>query len=638
MTGRTLASLAVVAVAALAPTAAHAQSITVRSGVDAETIEMGGAVTLTLQAQSGTGEAPEEPTPGAHAGFTVSDFTQAPTQMLTIVNGRRSDQHGLVATWVLHPTRPGTFTIGPPSVKIGRTRHAGRTAQITVVPRGKGPRPKPGLPQLPSPFGGGAPFDPFGPGLGGRPFDPFKALFDDDDTPFKAPEIETDPKLSLDAPRGRGAFLHATIDKTRAVVGEQVTHTVYLYTDVQAPAGSPHDVHEATATDFVKRSLEQDETHLTGVGNALVGGRVWAVQRVRRSALFPLKSGRLVIEPMTLAVGTRGGGQRRESERLEILAAEPPAAGRPDGYAVGDVGSFAMDADVTPREVEQGGAVGITIELRGTGNPPHKLATPVLPGVEFLAPQIREKLGAVSGDLYGGTRVFSYVVRLQRSGALDLGDVTFPHWDPQKGAYVTARARLGTIHVRPSERDGGAEPTSAVEVLPGLPAPRRALEGSSPRAYVTDRGAYWVGLFGAPTLALGVVFGSGLLRTVSTRRRTKRDDPAREAKARLDEAIAACKGADAAEAIGAVRRALDAAVLATTGVNLRGGSRDALSRELVDAGLSEETAEAVFALRGACEDARFAPGGADADRARALLADLRALTPRLGDRREKGDA
>jgi hypothetical protein len=608
---------------------ARAQSTTVRSGVDAETIEIDGTVTLTLQAQSSTGNAPEDPSPGPHAGFTVLDFTQAPTQMLTIINGRRSDQHGLVATWVLRPSRLGTFTLGPPTVTIGGVKHGGRPARITVVPHGKAPRPPVrGLPQLPAPFGRA----PLG---GGKPFDPFKALFDDDDAPtFRQPEVETDPSLALDAPRGHGAFLHATVDRKRVVVGEQVTHVVYLYTDPQAPAGSPHDVHEATAKDFVKRSLEADDTHLTGVGNALVGGRVWTVQRVRRNALFPLKGGRLTIEPMSLAVGGRRmPSSKRESETLEVDVTEPPITGRPPGYVVGDVGAFALDATVDPREIEEGGAIGVTLEIRGLGNPPHKLSVPVMPGVEWLEPQIREKVGAAQGDRFGGTRTFSYVVRMQRPGTIDLGAVTFPHFDPTTRMYAIARASIGKIVVRPNGRDAGTESEAATEVLAGMPEPRRILEGAPERSFVADRGVFWVGLFGAPLAAIGVIGASGALRRAAAKRKDKATSPDTEAKARMREAQKACDEGDGAAALGAVTRALEASVLARTGVNLRGGSAEAMGGELRDAGVDDETVTELLAVRRACEDARYAPDGADVKDARALFDRFRAAFAKVPARR-----
>ncbi len=102
-----------------------------------------------------------------------------------------------------------------------------------------------------------------------------------------------DPHFALDSARASLAFLHAAIDKPSAVVGEQVTYTVFIYIDTQIG----HDLdladpHEAPANDFVKRSLQADDSKLTPAGYAQIGGKLYAVQLLRKLALFALKTGR----------------------------------------------------------------------------------------------------------------------------------------------------------------------------------------------------------------------------------------------------------------------------------------------------------------------------------------------------------
>ena len=50
-----------------------------------------------------------------------------------------------------------------------------------------------------------------------------------------------------------------------------------------------NDVHESPAADFLKRSLRDDDSRIDVVGAANVGGRLYTVKLVRKSALFPLK-------------------------------------------------------------------------------------------------------------------------------------------------------------------------------------------------------------------------------------------------------------------------------------------------------------------------------------------------------------
>jgi len=590
-------------------TPALAQGIDLTGNVDASEIELGDTVTYTLEASSST-EAPSDPRLNPPAGFTLVDSGASPTHMVSIINGRRTDKHGLTARWRLRSDRLGTFTVGPASVAFAGGRRSGPSHRVTVVAPGTG-RPKPRRPQRP------APFDPFG---GGSPLDPFRGIFpgiDDDlspSDPFAG--LNADPNLALDSPRGPIAFLHATVDKTRAVVGEQVTLTVYLYEDLQARQGRPSDVHEATATDFVKRSLLQDETRAVHVGNAIVGGRPWAVKLVRKNALFPLKTGRLAIGPMSLTISQTRVGQR-ESETLHVDVSEPPVANRPAGYQIGDTGEFSLSATTAPREIDQHGAVGVTVELRGNGNMPATLPTPEIPGVEWLEPQTRDGLGPVSNDKFGGTRTFSYVVRLHKDGAIDLGEIRLPYFDPTTRAYAVARTSLGIVQVQKAAgRDAG--PDVAEPLLPNLPRFRTALEGSREETFLTERPVYWGALFGAPLLCVSAIAVSGAIRKARERRASAGPAPSQVARERRAEAEAAVKRDDGKAALAAIARAFEAEILASTGVNIRGTSGDGAVRELEDAGVPEGTARSAVKILSECEDARFSPSGVSPETAQSL--------------------
>ena len=590
-------------------TPALAQGLDLTGNVDANEIELGDTITYTLEASSTTNEAPSDPRLLPPAGFTVVDSGASPTHMVSIINGHRTEKHGLTARWRLRSDRLGTFTVGPASVAFAGGRRSGPSHRVTVVAPGSG-RAKPRRPARP------APFDPFG---GGAPLDPFKGIFPgiDDDSPSDPfGGLNADPKLALDSPRGPIAFLHATVDKTRAVVGEQVTLTVYLYEDIRARQGRPSDVHEATATDFVKRSLLQDETRAVHVGNAIVGGRPWSVKLVRKNALFPIKTGRLSIQPMSLTLPQARVGLR-ESETLFVDVSEPPVANRPAGYQIGDTGEFSLSASTAPRDIDQHGAVGVTVELRGNGNMPATLPTPEIPGVEWLEPQTRDSLGPVSNEKFGGTRTFQYVVRIHKDGAIDLGEIRLPYFDPTARAYGIARASLGIVQVRKgSGRDAG--PEVAEPLLPNLPKLRTAFEGKREETFLTERPIYWGALFGSPLLCVSAIVVGGALRRARERRANAAPSPDRIARERRAEAEAAVKRDDGKAALAAIARAVEAEVLASTGVNLRGTSGEGAVRELEDAGVSDGTARSVVKILSECEDARFSPSGVSQETAQSL--------------------
>jgi hypothetical protein len=566
--------------------------------LDSDIVGEGDEVRLTLQAFSDEAT-PQSPTPGNTPGFTVTGSSSGPSQSITIQNGRISKRLGLNATWSLHANRQGSFTIGPCSVSIGGTRYSTQTLHVTVVSPGHAPQRV-------------NPFDPFGMGSA---FDPFKGLLDNIGQDFQPRRPETDPRLALDAPRGKTAFLHASVDRTSAVVGEQVTLTVALYVEANEREADMNDVHEASADDFVKRALMEDDAGDKNIQSALVGGALYHVKVLRKWALFPLKTGDLSIGPMTLTLSRRRGPMRgapnvdqlRQSETLSIHVTEPPLAGRPPGYVVGDTGNFALAADTTPRDIEQDGAVGVTLDLTGTGNLPSTITPPARAGIEWLAPEMHEKMGAAPGDKYGGKRTFAFVVRLHKSGVVDLGEVTLPYYNPETRAYGVARATLGIVNVRPGTAPvASAEP--AFDPLAALPQARAHL--SPPHVeptHLADTPLFWLGL-GATPMAYGVASGAqALVRRVRRARATKAASPETDLKARMAAAAKACRGTDSRAADAAVARALHAATVAKVGINVRDAEGGEVSRRLAGAGVDGEIARRVEELIRDCEAARFSP-------------------------------
>ncbi len=574
--------------------------------LDQDTVGVGDVVTVVMNATSAD-SMPDTPRLGSTPGFAVRGQNESPTQTHIIMNGNRSDRYTLTVEWSLQAQRVGTYTVGPPSVALGGARFAGQAFKLHVVAAGQAPprRSRPSQIQQ-SPFGL-------------SPFDPWKMLvpgFDGLDQPAPPPPTPTiDPKLSLDQPRGSGYFLHATVDKSAAVVGEQVTFSVYEYVDVTASVlDVDHDGREAQVPDFVKHPLQPDDQDAVLAGYATAGGQTWMVRLVRRWALFPLKTGDLVIEPMreTMSRPRALAGQPRTSEELHIHVTEPPLAGRPAGYALGDVGHFAIAAQVQPREVEAGGAVGVHVELSGTGNLPGTLTPAARQGVEWLAPEVHEDLGPAGHDLYGGKRSLDFVVRVNKTGNVDLGSLALPFWDPEQRHYAVARAALGTVHVTAA---AGAAPgaETAEPILPGLPPQRDTLQGAGEhRRFADDTEVFWIVGIGAWPFAFGVAFvGRVATRRVRSAWRGRRTSPATDLKERVALAHVACGGKDPRQADAAIARALEAATVVHAGVSVRA----AVGREVIDrlerAGVAHEAAASVADLLRECEAARFSPDATD---------------------------
>jgi len=585
-------------------------------------------ITFTVLAEAGAAE-PTAPSLPAPDGVTLRGPTVSSQRQVSIVNNQIAQSVGIAATWIATASRTGKITFGPATARVGAATVRSASITVEVVPAGKGSSSS-RRGRARDPFGF---FDPFStpfpslPGLG-APFD--DAPVELEESPWYPDELRTDRALDTDV------FLRSLARPRRVVIGEQVTYSVLLYarrrwaldrvlTMPQHPDFIAHPIVE----------LSEDRAEY----RVRIGEELWTAQKMREDALFPVRAGRLTISPMALSF--RVAGSRRPLERstsaLEVIVEEPPVDGRPPGYVVGDVGRFTLDAVVEPREVAAGEAVSVVLTLRGSGNFPLRVRVPQQAGVEWLPPTTSDGITMTDGRPSGWRRL-SHVVRLERSGAVDLGEITLPYWDPSRGAYAVARATLGVVRVT------GPAPAASVagegregDALAGLVGVRRSL-GAPPRPRLDwgDRSAFWALLAGGP---LGVwLLGAGARGARQLAARWARREPSARAVARRE--LAAARRAAAEGRLDAVaggcERAVHHGVLAATRVSIRGVLRSELPARLRAAGLEDGCVARGVALLDELDAVRFqGPTTLDAPgllgRTEALLRELeRAPAPTRG--------
>jgi hypothetical protein len=595
VTARRLATL-LAAVVTLTASLAFGQ-VSVQTQASGRRFEVGQTFQLEVQAMGNGQDTPSDPELPVPPGFEVRGPSIGTQTQVSMANGRVTQRIGISATWLVTPTRAGTFKLGPPSVRAGGTRHVGNVVTVEIVAQGSLPR-RPGGPGFDpfnwlDPFGGGSPFPPgfFGPGQ--------------DQGEEELPPVPED--LRVEQAPDPVAFLRAVVSPKRPVVGEQLTLKIYAY-------GSRGTFREANTTepsraDFLAYSVVEG-AHGEDWVRVPIGDTVFYAVKIRELALFPLHSGKAEIGPMTMTFDGNRYRTRvpvtRSTPKLEIDVAEPPLAGRPPGYKLGDVGELTLEARVDPQRITAGDAVSVIAKLEGTGNIPISLNVPQRRGVDWLDPTLTEKVGP-EGSVVKGYRTFSYVVKLREPGAIDLGELTLPYFDPAKRAYATLRAKLGTVTVTPN-------PNAARAALPADDprekaldlAPRKALGPfqRSATGFMDDARFFWL-LFGAP----GLVAFSGAGLALGTRLRRRLAD-AKAGAPRL--ALEALRSADEAASrdevattASAVERALFLGIEASTGLRARAFLREELSRALAEAGLAEGLRARTLSILDACESARF---------------------------------
>lgn len=595
---------------------AAAQRRTTATTTAPSTVEVGEPFVVELRVVSD--EAPlraEDPTLTPPIGVVGSPPSLSFFSNTTTVNGVRRSQSEVRARWTLRAREPGRIAIDAPSIGIRGRRVRGNPVTVEVVPAGAGgaprtPAPPPGLPPgLTWPFGSSAVDEPM-----------------DDEQPSGDLALPS-------APPGKDAlFLRAVADETTAYVGEQVTLSFYLY--LRVPDVEWTDRTEAPLADFLRMPLVRDPA-VTGTVSTHVGGRRWAVKLLDRVAIFPLRAGKLSTGSMTARFrGRRIGSQVLEtSNDVVIEARTPPEAGRPAGYVVGDVGSFTVDADVTPRDVKVGGSFIATITVKGEGNPPASITLPRPAGVEWLDPE-KSVEHVVRGGKVGGVRTFRVLGKVQRGGYVQLGHVEVPFWNPEKEEYVVASADLGGLRVEgdappPPAADPSAPPEAEEDGLAALPEPRgRMRKHVAIRSPAVPLGWLLAAVASPPLLVLAALGGLRLARGTRERLEARRDAPSTRVRDALDEARDADHRGDAQAVAAAVERATHAAIEAATGVRSRGLLLRELPAALERGGVAGPVAVRAAELLGDAETLRFDPT-ADAASRGELIRRARAVSKEL---------
>ena len=268
-------------------------------------------------------------------------------------------------------------------------------------------------------------------------------------------------------------FVLARADHKRAYVGQQVTVSYDLFYRIQPRNVSfnklPTFVGFWTEDLFVAQQLESHQE--------MRGGASYNVAPLRRVALFPTGAGTHAVG--TLAVSCdipqqrsgRGGvlddffagdpffGRSRsvllQSEELQIEVLPLPEQGRPAEFT-GAVGRFQLSVEAQPTQVAVGDPVTLRVLIEGEGNMAsvQPLQVDAATGVKLYDPKVEEEERITNG-VYGGRRLFEYILIPEQGGTLNIPPLRFAYFDPHQARYEVLKSAPITIHSEGSAEDEG---------------------------------------------------------------------------------------------------------------------------------------------------------------------------------------
>ncbi|MCQ2265452.1 MAG: BatD family protein [Bacteroidales bacterium] len=407
-------------------------------------------VSCTAQAPSqvGVGQAfryqvtlNEKPSKILNTNFGSFDVLNGPSQgsssSISIINGQMTKSSSYSYTYTLAATKEGQLTIPGVTFSVNGSQVKSNSVTVNVVKDGDG---------------------------GGQ---------------SQAQGRQRQQQQQSQGFNKKDVFVKAYCSNNNPYVGEQViiTHKLYVGPSVNGGYQVTH-VNAPTQSGLWSYTLgnpDADAPRTTEV----VDGKKYTVFEVRKTAVFPQKSGKITVTPFEIGFVARviytqqsndpfdmffGGRQYAQDYELDLKSNSVvlnckalPENKQPEDFS-GLAGNFKLSSNLSRNTLKTNDAANLTITVSGTGNLQHVEA----PVIEFPSdfdvtdPKITDNIN-IRGNSVTGSRTFEYIVIPREAGDFTIPAATFSYFDPQSHTYKTLTTEVYTLKV---EKGKGGDVTT----------------------------------------------------------------------------------------------------------------------------------------------------------------------------------
>ena len=343
-------------------------------------------------------------TPPSFSGFRV---VGGPNQSISNswVNGKRS--FSKTYTYFLTPTQKGALTIAQATIDIDGETYKTTPVKITVTEAVEVPR------------------------------DP------------NSPEYLIDDNLHL----------VAEISNTRPYLNEAITVVYKLYFRSPLRISDGRAVENPQFADFWSHNIDIPQLK---VENSTYKGETYSVVVWKKSVLYPQKTGKLTLEPLSLSLVIDLPSNRRDffgnrilqqssrtitAGRRTIDVKSLPEKGKPANF-MGAVGQFNFDALINKNTLKATESFEVKLKVTGNGNLKlFNLPKLVLPNtLEVFEPEHAENVKTTLSGMQGNIED-NYTVVTRFQGKYPVASVSFSYFDPKKEEYFTLRSSEHIVDV-----------------------------------------------------------------------------------------------------------------------------------------------------------------------------------------------
>ena len=359
-------------------------------------------------------------------------------------------------------------------------------------------------------------------------------------------------------------------------------------------------------------------------------GKLYRSVVLNQTILYPQKSGRLEIKPLSLELilevpsgRTDMFGQPLFVQTKKIVTAETkyvnvkplPENGRPADFT-GAVGSFTFSVTPSKTQVGQGSSLQLSVTASGRGNLKlFSLPKPVVPeSMEMYDPEHRENFDTRITGMEGNV-TDAYTIVPQKKDSFIIKPVSFSYFDPSTGTYKTITSKETAITVTEGTAQGDdSTPVSQKQSVEGEQF-RAIAQSTSLRAVgapdFLGSVLFWI-LLVAPFLAIPLLI-------ILKKKKQEIDNDVTGNRIRQSNKLAKKYLSEAGSHLGnkepfyvALEKALHNFLKAKLNIETSEMSKDNIRTLLLSKGALPETVSDFIRIMNNCEFARYAPSSGTA--------------------------
>ena len=229
--------------------------------------------------------------------------------------------------------------------------------------------------------------------------------------------------------------IEATVDRANPYLNQQVTYTFrYFYTARLPNPDSPNYI-SPSFSHFREKRLGSDDNQ-----TKTINGQQFRMEEIK-VALFPLKTGRVVIEPAKLrlpispSLTDNSPPPELITNSVGLNIQSLPTKGKPVNFG-NIVGQYQIRASLDKKSVQLNEAVILTVKVFGYGNfETHpNLQLPLMTQFITHIPEIQDKSEIHQGKIYG-KRMYKYVLVPVQIGVTSVPPIPYSYFDPIAEQY-----------------------------------------------------------------------------------------------------------------------------------------------------------------------------------------------------------